>query len=57
MINQDLKIGSEKGFLLNDIKDLLPKIEMIGLETSEYAIKNSMPSIKKMSFYVKTILN
>ncbi len=42
-----LQIGSEKGFLLNDIKNLLPKIEMIGLETSEYAIKNSMPSIKE----------
>ena len=42
-----LQIGSEKGFLLNDIKDLLPKIEMIGLETSEYAIKNSMQSIKE----------
>ncbi len=41
-----LQISSEKGFLLNDIKDLLPQIKITGIETSKYAIKNSMDSVK-----------
>ena len=42
-----LHINSEKGFILNDIKEYLPKIEVIGTETSEYAIKKTMKNIKK----------
>ena len=42
-----LQIGSEKGFLLNDIKELIPSMNIVGLETSKYAIDNSMQSVKK----------
>tara|TARA_A100001037_G_scaffold152697_1_gene137825 strand:+ start:716 stop:1399 length:684 start_codon:yes stop_codon:yes gene_type:complete len=42
-----LQIGSEKGFLLNDMRDLLPEIEITGIETSKYAVENSMKTIKE----------
>ena len=34
-------------FLLNDLKDLKSNIKIQGLETSEYAIDNSMESVSK----------
>jgi ubiquinone/menaquinone biosynthesis C-methylase UbiE len=42
-----LQLGCEKGFLLNDIKSIYPKIKIKGIDMSEYAIKNSMLSVKK----------
>ena len=42
-----LQLGCEKGFLLNDIKSIYPKIKIKGIDMSEYAVKNSMLSVKK----------
>ena len=42
-----LQLGCEKGFLLYDLKNLLPEIEIFGLETSDYAINHSMSDVKK----------
>ncbi len=41
-----LQIGCEKGFLLHDFKDIYPTLNISGTEISEYAIKNSMNTIK-----------
>ncbi len=41
-----LHINSEKGFILNDIQKQLPKIQVFGTESSEYAIKKTMASVK-----------
>jgi len=49
-LNEDssfLQLNCEKGFLLNDLKDIKKKMRIQGLETSEYAIENSMESVKK----------
>lgn len=49
-----LQIGSDKGFLLNDLALQLPGLEVHGLEVSAYAIENTLdsvkPNIKKGSF-------
>ena len=42
-----LQLGCEKGFLLNDLKNLYPNMRIQGLDISEYAINNSMESVKK----------
>lgn len=42
-----LDVGCGKGFLLLEIKKLLPNIKILGLDKSKYAIKNSPKSIKK----------
>lgn len=42
-----IQLSCEKGFLLNDIKNLFPEMNITGIEQSDYAIKNSMKSIKK----------
>ena len=42
-----LQLNSEKGFLISDFKKNFPDIKCIGLETSDYAIDNSIPEIKK----------
>ena len=41
-----LHIGCEKGFLMNDIKILYPNMNICGIETSNYAIDNSMDSVR-----------
>jgi len=41
-----LDIGCAKGFLLHDFKELLPKSTVAGIDVSEYAIENAMPSVK-----------
>ncbi|MBA1339394.1 MAG: Methyltransferase domain-containing protein [Pelagibacterales bacterium] len=49
-INEDssiLQINSEKGFLLKDIKDKNSKINITGLETSQYAKDNTLDEVKK----------
>lgn len=41
-----LDIGCAKGFLLHDFKDLMPNCTVAGIDVSEYAIENAMPSVK-----------
>tara|TARA_B100001057_G_C22463022_1_gene799634 strand:+ start:60 stop:722 length:663 start_codon:yes stop_codon:yes gene_type:complete len=45
-----LDAGCGKGFLLKEIKDLIPEIKIKGFDISRYAIKNSHPDIKKNLF-------
>src|SRR3989338_10641279 len=47
-----LQIGCEKGFLLHDFHEYFPTMKIRGAEMSDYAIANSMPSIKE--YIVKT---
>jgi|TARA_B110000027_G_C16121555_1_gene303334 SAM-dependent methyltransferase len=42
-----LDLGCGKGYLLFEIKKILPKIIFIGLDYSKYAILNSHPEVKK----------
>lgn len=42
-----LDIGCAKGFLLNDLKKNLPGLKIQGVDISKYALKKSMPSVKK----------
>ena len=42
-----LEVGCAKGFLLYEIKKILPKINFIGIDLSEYAVSNSHKFIKK----------
>ena len=46
-----LDVGCGKGFLLKEIKNLIPDIKIVGFDISKYAIKNSHPDIKKFIFY------
>lgn len=41
-----LQIGCEKGFLLHDFHQLYPNMKTRGTDISNYAIENSMPSVK-----------
>ncbi len=41
-----LDIGCAKGFLLNDFKEMMPNCSVAGIDVSEYAIENAMPSVK-----------
>ena len=41
-----LDVGCAKGFMLHDLEELIPGIEVYGVDISDYAIKNSMNSIK-----------
>ena len=45
-----LDVGCGKGFLLKEIKNILPGIKIVGFDISKYAIKNSHPDIKKFLF-------
>ena len=40
-----------KGFLLKEIKNLIPDIEVVGFDISKYAIKNSHPDIKFIFYH------
>ena len=42
-----LDVGCGKGFLLNDLKKKLPKIEVHGIEISKYAIKKSPSLVRR----------
>ncbi len=46
-----LDIGCGKGFLLYEIKKILPNIKLTGIDISKYAIKNSPIEIKKHLIY------
>ena len=52
-----LEISCKKGFLMNDLKKTIPKMKVVGLESSQYAINHSLKSvrknIKKISSYSK----
>ncbi len=41
-----LDVGCGKGFMLYDLKRLIPDITVRGVDISEYAIENSIPSLK-----------
>lgn len=41
-----LDVGCAKGFLLHDFKELMPNCTVAGIDVSEYAIENAMPSVK-----------
>jgi len=41
-----LDVGCGKGFMLYDLKRLIPGINVRGVDISEYAIANSLPNIK-----------
>ena len=42
-----LQVGCEKGFLLHDFHEKFSDMKIRGTDISEYAIENSMPSVKK----------
>lgn len=42
-----LDVGCGKGFLLYEIKNILPRIKITGIDISDYGIKNSKKEIKK----------
>lgn len=41
-----LDIGCGKGFMLHDFKELMPEAKVSGIDISEYAVENAMPSVK-----------
>ena len=41
-----LDIGCAKGFLLNDFKEIMPNCSIAGIDISNYAIENSLTSVK-----------
>lgn len=43
-----LDIGCAKGFMLHDMQELLPGIELCGVDVSTYAIEQSMESVKSL---------
>ena len=48
-----LDVGCGKGFLLYELKKLLPGLQVIGFDVSEYAIKNSKEEIMENLFVCK----
>ena len=42
-----LDVGCAKGFMLYDLSKLIPKIKLRGIDISNYAIKNSIPEVRK----------
>lgn len=46
-----LDVGCGKGFLLYEIKKLIPKIKISGFDISRHGIKNSKKEIKKYLYY------
>jgi ubiquinone/menaquinone biosynthesis C-methylase UbiE len=41
-----LDVGCAKGFLLHDLRQVAPGVEVFGLDVSEYAIQNSMEDVR-----------
>jgi SAM-dependent methyltransferase len=41
-----LDVGCAKGFLLHDLRQVEPAVEVFGLDVSEYAIQNSMEDVR-----------
>ena len=44
--NSILDVGCGKGFMLYDFRNIIPEINVRGIDISEYAIENSLPEIK-----------
>ena len=42
-----LEVGCAKGFLLHDIQELVPGINVSGVDISEYAVSRAMPTVKE----------
>ncbi|MFH2018973.1 MAG: class I SAM-dependent methyltransferase [bacterium] len=42
-----LDVGCAKGFMLHDFQKIIPGIKVAGVDISEYAITNAMPSVKR----------
>ena len=40
-----LDVGCAKGFMLHDLKELIPGISVKGVDVSEYAITNALPTV------------
>ena len=45
-----LDLGCGKGFLLYEIKKILPKVQIIGIDISKYGLKNSKKEISQFLF-------
>ena len=45
-----LDVGCGKGFLLYEIKKILPKVDIVGIDISKYGLKNSKKEIRKFLF-------
>ena len=43
-----LQLASEKGFLIHEIKKINPKINVLGFETSKYAVSKTIKPVKKL---------
>ena len=41
-----LDVGCGKGFLINDLKELCPGLDVYGVDISEYAIQNCLSQVK-----------
>lgn len=41
-----LDVGCAKGFMLHDMRELIPGIEVAGIDISEYAIENAMEDVR-----------
>ena len=41
-----LDVGCAKGFMVHDFSEMIPGIEVQGIDVSKYAIENCMPSVK-----------
>jgi SAM-dependent methyltransferase len=48
-----LEIGCRKGFFLNDIKEILPGIKIVGVEDHKYPLKKSLKSVKSKLKYIE----
>lgn len=41
-----LDVGCAKGFMLHDFREIIPGVEVFGLDISEYAVSNSMDDVQ-----------
>ncbi len=41
-----LDVGCGKAFLLHEMKQIIPELEVVGIDISEYAIENAKPEVK-----------
>ena len=41
-----LDVGGAKGFMLHDLKEEIPGLELAGVDLSEYAIANAMKTVQ-----------
>ena len=46
-----LDVGSGKGFMLHDFKQVLPDVKLAGIEISKYCLNNTMETVKDVCTY------